>query len=114
MKFTKFEDIVAWQKAGELVISVYKIMSKNRDYSFRDQIQRAAISIMNNIAEGFERKGNKEFKQFLYISKGSAGEVRSMLYVALRLKYISKKQFDDMYNQSLTISKMLSGLIKTL
>lgn len=85
-----------------------------RDYSFKDQIQRAGISIMNNIAEGFERRTNKEFINFLYIAKGSCGEVRSMLNLALEFKYISKDQFQENYSLAVEISKMLSGLIKTL
>lgn len=113
-KFETFEDIIAWQKSKILVLNIYSIFSAIRDYSFRDQIQRAAVSVMNNTAEGFERKGNKEFAKFLYIAKGSCGEVRSMLYLALDLKYIDKVKFDNLYNQSMEISKMLSGLIKTL
>ncbi len=114
MKIDKFEDIISWQKAKELSIRTYKNFSKNRDYSFRDQIQRAAISIMNNIAEGFERSSNKEFKYFLFIAKGSCAEFRSMLYVAHELSYISKKEFDEMHNSTLEISRLISGLIKTL
>jgi len=113
-KFETLEDIIAWQKSRILVNGVYQIFKISRDYSFRDQVQRAAVSIMNNIAEGFERKGNKEFTKFLYIAKGSCGEVRSMLYLALDLKYISKKDFDNLFNQASEISKMLSGLIKAL
>jgi four helix bundle protein len=111
---TKFEDIVSWQKANELILLVYRIFVFNKDYSFRDQIQRAAISISNNIAEGYERMGNKEFKKFLYIAKGSCGEVRSMLYTAKEMKYVSQKQFDDLYCLSMEISKLLSGFIKVL
>ncbi len=114
MKIEKFEDIISWQKAKELSIRIYKNFSKNRDYSFRDQIQRAAISIMNNIAEGFERSSDKEFKYFLFIAKGSCAEVRSMLYVAYELSYISKKEFDEIHNSALEISRLISGLIKTL
>ena len=84
------------------------------NYSFRDQIQKASVSIMNNIAEGFERQTNKEFKQFLYIAKGSSAEVRSMLYLAEELDMISKDEFKDLYKLSTEISKILSGLIKTL
>jgi four helix bundle protein len=113
-KFETFEDIIAWQKGRVLTNDVYAIFRANRDYAFRDQIQRAAVSVMNNIAEGFERKGNKEFVKFLYIAKGSCGEVRSMLYLGVDLNYIDKKEFDNLYNQALEISKMLSGLIKTL
>jgi four helix bundle protein len=82
MKIERFEDIIAWQLAKELTISIYSLFENSNDYGFKDQIQRASISIMNNIAEGFERKTNNEFKQFLYIAKGSCGEVRSMLIVA--------------------------------
>lgn len=114
MKIEKFEDILSWQKGEILVLDIYKIFLDSRDFSFRDQLQRAAISIMNNIAEGFERKGDKEFKRFLFIAKGSCAEVRSMLYVALELKYITKNKFDEWYLLSVEISKMLSGLIKTL
>lgn len=114
MKITKFEDIVSWQKARYLTIVTYSKFKNNRDYSFRDQIQRAAISIMNNIAEGFERQSNKEFRNFLYISKGSCGEFRSMLYVAVELMYITQEDFLELYTISTDISKLLSGLIKIL
>src|SRR3989344_9555463 len=101
MKIEKFEDINSWQKARDLSIRTYKNFNKSRDYSFGDQIQRAVISIMNNIAEGFERGGNKEFKYFLFIAKGSCAEFRSMIYIACELDYISKQEFDEMYNLSL-------------
>ena len=114
MKIDKFEDILAWQKAGRLTIEIFDVFRNNRDFSFRDQIQRAVVSIMNNIAEGFERKSNKEFKYFLFVSKGSCGEVRSMLYIALKLNHISEQQFQKFHKLSIEISKMLSGLIKTL
>lgn len=114
MKIEKFEDIQAWQKAKELTLLVYIIFKENRDYRFKDQIQAASVSIMNNIAEGFERKGNKELSRFLYISKGSSGEVRSMLYLAIELKYITRKNFEEMYGLSLEISKMLAGFISKI
>lgn len=114
MKFDRFEDIVVWQKAGELTVTIHEVFKNNRDYSFNDQIKRAVVSIMNNIAEGFERKSNDEFKRFLFIAKGSCGEVRSMLYVAFKINYISSKQFNELLLKSVEISKMLSGLIKTL
>ena len=113
-KTEKFEDLIVWQKTELLTINIYKNFRSLKDYSFRDQIQRAAISIMNNIAEGFERKGNKELKQFLYFAKGSSGEVRSMLYAAVKLGYISRDDFKSLYKQAFEISKMLSGFIKTL
>lgn len=114
MKIEKFEDIISWQKSKKLSLKIYIIFKDNRDFGFKSQIQRAVISITNNIAEGFERKSNKEFKQFLYIAKGSCGEVRSMLYIALELNYITKQKFEKMHNLSLEISRLLSGFIKTL
>ena len=114
MKVERFEDIIAWQKAKVLTINIYKDFKTCRDFAFRDQIQRASVSIMNNIAEGYERQSNKEFKQFLFVAKGSAGEVRSMLGLALELKYISQTSSRSYYQLALEISKLLSGFIKTL
>jgi len=114
MKIEKFEDILSWQKAQELTLLIYKSFRENRDFGFRDQIERASVSIMNNIAEGFERKGDKEFKHFLFIAKGSCGEVRSMLYLALKLKYLNNEEYKKYSNLSIEISKLLSGFIKTL
>jgi len=114
MKIEKFEEIIAWQKAGELSVKVYSQFKDCRDFGFKDQIQRASVSIMNNIAEGFERRTNKEFINFLYIAKGSCGEVRSMLYLALKLKYISEADSKIFYNLSVEISKAIAGFIKTL
>ena len=114
MRIEKFEDIFAWQKAGKLTTDLYSVFRDSRDFSFRDQIQRSSISIMNNIAEGFERRTNKEFIHFLYIAKGSCGELRSMLYMALKLNYVSQEEFNYFYRLSVEISKLISGLIKTL
>jgi len=113
-KFESFEELLVWQKSKILVLDIYKAFNNNKDYSFRDQICRAAVSVMNNIAEGYERKGNKEFVKFLYIAKGSCAEVRSMLYLGIDLGYIQKMEFEKTYNQSLEISKMLSSLIKKI
>lgn len=114
MKVERFEDIIAWQKAKELTIQIYKEFENNKDFSFRDQIQRASVSVMNNIAEGFERKSNNEFKHFLFIAKGSAGEVRSMILLADELNKINKEISQKFLSLSLEISKLLSGFIKTL
>jgi four helix bundle protein len=114
MKIEKFEDIVGWQKAYELSQIIYQVFSDCKDYGFKNQIQRAAVSIMNNIAEGFERKTNNEFKQFLYVSKGSCGELRSMIYLAKSLKYLSDDNASSLLKKSTEVSKILSGLIKTL
>lgn len=114
MSIKKFEDIIAWQKAGELSLAIYKQFRESKDFGLKNQIERASVSIMNNVAEGFERRSNKEFIHFLYIAKGSCGEVRSMLYLAKRLDYIDNKQFDYFYELSVEISKLLAGLIKSL
>jgi len=114
MAVRQFEDILAWQKSKELTTEVYGNFKNNRDYSFRDQIQRASVSIMNNIAEGFERRSNKELRQFLYISKGSCGEVRSMLRLANELNYLTNEAAENLTIKSIEVSKMLSGFIKQL
>src|SRR3989344_3869674 len=101
MKVNKFEEIIAWQKAKDLTIHIYSQFKFCKDYSFKSQIERASVSTMNNIAEGFERNGNKEFKNFLYIAKGSCAEVRSMLDLALELKYINNLEFKNSYSQAL-------------
>jgi four helix bundle protein len=118
MKIERFEDIQAWQEARKLVNLVYKAINKNNafahDYRLINQIQAAAVSSMSNIAEGFSRKGNKEFIQFLYISKSSAAEVQSQLYVALDQHYICKNDFHEIYDQADKVSKLCSGFIKYL
>jgi four helix bundle protein len=114
VKIEKFEEIISWQRGKELTILIYQVFKNCRDFSFKSQIERASVSIMNNIAEGFERKTNKELKNFLFIAKGSAGEVRSMLSLGLELKYLPQKDFERMYNLTIEISRLLSGLIKTL
>lgn len=105
---------MAWQKAKDPGSRVYKEFGTLKDFAFRDRIRRASISVMNNIAEGYERGSNPDFKRFLFMAKGSSGEVRSMLYVALDLKYIRKNEFTKLSSLSIEISKMISGLIKKL
>lgn len=100
--------------AKELTILLYKEFAESKDFAFKDQMQRAGVSIMNNMAEGFERKTNNEFKQFLFVSKGSCGEVRSMLYLSKDLNKISESSFNKLFSLAEEISKILSGLIKTL
>jgi four helix bundle protein len=114
MKIEQFEDILAWQKAKILSLKIYSTFSGSRDFAFKDQICRASVSIMNNIAEGFERKSDSEFKHFLFIAKGSCGEVRSMIYLASELKYICEDDYIYLMKLSIEISKIISGLIKTL
>jgi len=114
VRINRFEEIKAWQKSRILVKEIYTEFRDLKDYSFKNQIQRAVISVQNNIAEGFERRGNKELRQFLYISKGSSAEVRSMLYNALDLGYVKNDRFSNLYDKTEEVSKMLSGLIKKL
>lgn len=114
MQINSFEDIFAWQKARILSLDLYKQFQAVKDYSFKDQLLRAAISIGNNIAEGFERRSNKELKQFLFIAKGSCGEVRSMLYTAKDIEYLSIEEFESDCLLATEVSKLLSGFIKTL
>ncbi len=110
----KFEDLISWQKSKELVLKVYFLFKDSKDFGFKNQIERASVSVMNNIAEGFERRTNNEFRYFLYVAKGSVGEVRSMLYLASELKKINQKEFDELYQLTVDISKLLGGFIKTL
>ena len=106
-----FKELKVWQEAKELAIFCYNSLGTLKDYSFKDQLCRAVVSISNNIAEGFDRQNNKEFKHFLLISKGSCAEVQSMAYLALELAYISKDQFNQIIEKAEIISKMLSKLI---
>ena len=114
MIINTFEEVVAWQKAKDLTVSVYAAFGGSKDFGFKDQIQRASVSIMNNIAEGFERRSNKELKQYLYIAKGSCGETRSMLRLAVELNYLSAEKQEVLVGQAVEISKMLSGFIKKI
>ncbi len=114
MRIERFEDILAWQKAKQLTLGVYTEFRFCKDFGFRDQLQRASVSIMNNIAEGFERKGNKEFAHFLFIAKASCGEVRSMLHLTTELGYLSSDRSKEYSGLSIEVSKLLSGFIKTL
>ncbi len=116
-KIEQFEDILAWQKGRELTQLVYRASRKGefaKDFALRDQIRRAVISITSNIAEGFERGGTKEFIQFLGHSKGSSGEVRSQLYVALDEEYVDQELWQELHNRCLEISRLLDGFIKYL
>lgn len=117
-KFSSFEEILSWQKARELNTEIYRITNNSnsfsKDYGLRDQIRRASISITSNIAEGFERQTTKEFIRFLYIAKASAGEVRSQLYVAFDINYITKEEFKDLKMKVNEVSKLISGLLKYL
>jgi four helix bundle protein len=104
-KIERFEDMECWKKARELTKFVYEISSISKfahDYGLRDQIRRASVSVLSNIADGFERDGNKEFIQFLSLAKGSSGEVRAQLYVAFDQQYITKEQFELLTERALS------------
>lgn len=108
MKVEKFEDLIVWQKSKDLAVNLYSIFKFNKDYGFRDQIQRASVSVVNNIAEGFERKSHIELIHFFHIARGSCGEVRAMLYLAKDLGYITSDQLE--HNKFLTqeISRIIT------
>jgi four helix bundle protein len=117
MQIRRFEDLIAWQKARELTKNIYLLTATerfSRDFGLRDQIQRAAVSIMSNIAEGFERSGKAEFHQFLVIAKGSCAEVRSQLYVALDVGYITNEQFEKTRAQAEEVGRIIGGLRASL
>jgi len=115
--FKNFEDMELWQKSMALTIQIYHETNRaifSKDYELIRQIRRTSISIPSNIAEGFERDGNKEFINFLYIAKGSCGELRCQLYLAGRLGYIEPNRFQELLNFALEISRSLNKLIRYL
>jgi four helix bundle protein len=112
-----FEDMAVWKEARLMVAQIYKITRHprfSRDFQFIDHLRKTAISIPSNISEGFERDRNKEFTSFLSIAKGSCGELRCQLYLALDQKYLDQQQFDDLYQKLMEISKSISNLMKYL
>ena len=116
-RIERVEDIMAWQKARELNKSIYDITNKppfSKDFSLIDQIRRASVSIMANIAEGFGRKSKKEFANFLNIAYGSAAETQCHLYIALDQNYITQKDFDYLYRKTDETSKMIQGFMNYL
>lgn len=117
MAIQRFEEMKVWRDARLLTKLIYQVTTCNgfkRDFGLRDQIQRATVSIMSNVAEGYERDNNKELIRFLKYSKGSVGEVRSLLYVAYDQEYIDNKQFSDLKNAATDISTQLANFIKYL
>jgi four helix bundle protein len=113
MKIRRFEDLEVWQIARDLSVEIYRATQDGKfykDFGLRDQIRRAAVSVMSNIAEGFDRYSRAEFKQFLSIARGSASEVRSQLHLALALGYISQPQFDHLNGLCWRIARMLGSL----
>ena len=114
MKIRRFEDIIAWQKSQDFAVDVYLAFSRLEDFGFKDQVQRASVSISNTIAEGFDRLSDKEFVRFLYIALASCSEVKSMLYLSERLGYSDKEQTKVLIEKSNEISKIIRGFIKSL
>jgi four helix bundle protein len=113
----RFEDIEAWKKGRELRRAVYRHSKRGefaRDFALKDQIRRAAISITSNIAEGFERGGNREFVQFLSTAKGSCGEVRDQLYVALDEAYITETEFKSLQESCFEVGRLIAGFMAYL
>ena len=116
-KVERFEDLNVWQEARTLANEVYKsILSNNsiRDYPLKDQLNKSTGSVMDNIAEGFDRRGNREFRQFLTVAHGSNGETKSQLYRSFDREFINKEQLDQFLERVENISKMINGLIKYL
>ena len=118
MKIERFEDLQAWQEARVLVSEIYRAVRLSeilkQDRRFREQITSAAVSVMSNVAEGFSRRSDREFTQYLFIAKGSCAEVQSLLYVALDQEYIKHTEFEALYAQAEKSAKLLSGLITYL
>ncbi|CAN5553030.1 four helix bundle protein [soil metagenome] len=114
MPVKRFEDLLIWQKGQDLAVLVYDTYRKNRDWGFKDQICRASVSVSNNIAEGFDRGSNLDFIRFLNYSRTSSNEVKSMSYLAYRLKYIELKKRDEFIKATEELSKMILGLMRSL
>ena len=110
----KFEDLLCWQKSRELVRGVYKELKDCRDSGFKDQIQRAAVSVMSNIAEGFERGTTQELLNYLFIAKGSAGEVRAQLYAALDVGYLNIEKFKYLSGLAVECSRLIHSFIQKI
>lgn len=117
MKIIKFEDIESWKEARTLVNTVYSFTAKrlfNKDFGLKDQIQRASVSCMSNIAEGFDGGSNQQFIQFLLYARRSSSEVQSLLYAALDREYISEKEFSRAYKQAENVGKLINGFVRYL
>ncbi len=114
MKIERFEDIDSWKEARKLVADLYAVLKNCKDYGFKDQMQRASISVMSNIAEGFDRGSNKEFIQFLVIARGSVSEVKSLCYAAVDVGYFDRIMFSDITTRCTKMISLLNGLIRYL
>ena len=107
-----FEDLEIWKEGMRLCSEIYQLLRDCNDYGFRDQIRRSSVSIPSNISEGYERKSNKEFVHFLYIAKGSCGEMRTQLYLAIDFGYITTEKGKELIERSKRLSAMLTNYIK--
>jgi len=114
MAFQSFEDLEVWQRGCRLAVNVFKTFAKCRNFTMQDQVQRAALSVPSNVAEGYERNSNKEFIRFLNIAKGSCGELRTQLYISRKLDFLGKSDFDQLVSESKEISAMLHGLSRAV
>jgi len=114
MAFQSFEDLEVWQRGCRLAVDVFKTYSACRNFTMQDQVQRAALSMPSNVAEGYERNSNKEFIRFLNIAKGSGGELRTQLYISRKLDFVRKSDFDRLVKESKEISAMLHGLSRAV
>ena len=117
MKIKKFEDLKIWQLALKITKEIYDISAKkefSKDFALRDQIRRAIISVSSNIVEGFEKNNSNEFIRFLKIAKGSIGEVRNQLYIALAVNYITHKEFDELNNKLIDLANQVGKFISYL
>jgi four helix bundle protein len=112
-KIEKFEELIAWQKARKLTARIYRVTNEGsfaKDYGLKDQVRRAAVSSMSNMAEGFERGSLAEFNRFLSISKGSCAELRTQLYIAFDVGYLEKQVFESLLTQAIEVGKIIGGL----
>jgi four helix bundle protein len=114
MALQSFEDLEVWQHGCRLAVDVFETFANCRNFTIQDQVQRSALSIPCNVAEGYERDSNKEFIRFLNISKGSGGELRTQLYISRKLEFLSKTDFNRLVGESKEISKMLHGLLQAV
>jgi four helix bundle protein len=114
LRIARFEDIESWKEARLLVRDIYRVIGKCRDFGYRDQIQRAAVSVMSNIAEGFDRGSNKEFIQYLVISRASVSEVKSLTYAGLDIGHIDQNTFDNLAARCVKLTNLLDGFIRYL
>lgn len=114
MAYQSFEDLEVWQRGCRLTVDIFRAFANCKNFSFKDQIQRSALSVPSNIAEGSERGSTKDFAHFLNIAKGSCGELRTQLYIARKLDLLTRPAFDALVKESKQLSAMLEGLRRSM